>query len=247
MKLFFAVLAVLFCAASAHAADVSEFQKGVEKYEAGLYRDAAGIYEKLVSSGQRTAAVYYNLGNAYFRSGEKGKALLAYNRALAITPRDENVRWNITVVKSALTDRIDEDSESILRMWMKRLLDRVSIDETAKLFSCALAGLALLSFLVWILPGLRGFLAPLRVLLIIIFILCTVLFALKWNDAKDPRVIILTKEVYARFGPNLKETKAFLLHEGAEARVVDETNGWVYVTLPNKNSGWLPKETCEKI
>ena len=69
------------------------------------------------------------------------------------------------------------------------------------------------------------------------------LFVLKWYQVKEPKAVILVKEIYARYGPSDKETKAFLLHEGAEARVMDETKGWWFIALVNKNSGWIPKET----
>jgi len=70
---------------------------------------------------------------------------------------------------------------------------------------------------------------------------------LKWTDAKDPRVVVLDKEVYAHYGPSGKETNAFLLHEGAEGKVLDETPEWFYIVLKNKNSGWIPKSSCETV
>ncbi len=246
MKKYLAVV-ILLWAVSAHAASSQGFSEGVAKYEAGQYREAAALFEHLLQGGGRTAAVYYNLGNAYFRLGEKGKALLSYDRALKLTPRDEDIRWNIEILKSALTDRIEDETGSILGMWVKKLLERFTEDEAAKVFSGLLLALFLLSFFSLILPRARGFFTAFQTLLAIFFIAAAVLFVLKWNEAKNSRVIVLEKETYARFGPNLKETKAFLLHEGAEGRVVDETNGWTYIVLPNKNSGWIPKEVCEKI
>jgi tetratricopeptide (TPR) repeat protein len=247
MKKLFAFLVFLSAAAAVHAAEPADFRDGVAQYEAGRYRDAAAVFEKLSQSGRRTAAVYYNLGNAYFRAGERAKALVAYERALKIEPRDADTRWNIETLKTALTDRIESESDSVLRMWLQRLLDRFTEDEAAKLFSAMMAALFVTSLLPLLFPKARGFIDSLRGLLAVLFVMVAALFILKWNDVKNPRVVVLEKEIFARFGPNLKETKAFLLHEGAEASMIDETNGWVYIVLPNKNSGWIPKESCEKI
>ena len=233
--------------ANAEPAALSPFDEANSKYQAGDFKSAAGLYEKMIQDGQATPAVYYNLGNAHFRSGRKGKALIAYERALKALPRDEDLRWNVHVLKSVLPDRIEARDESLTLFWLRLAAGTFTMDEMSLGLTVLLGlwfGVALLSsFYAAFRPSGRG----IQALVFLIFVGASVLFAFKWVDTKDPRVVILEKEAYARNGPSERETKAFLLHEGAEAKVLDESKEWLYVILKNKNSGWIQRKTCEVI
>ena len=217
------------------------------KYAAGDFKAAAEMYEALVGSGQRTSALYYNLGNADLRAGRKGEALIAYERAKNISPRDEDIRWNLAILKSVLADKLELPSIHPLADTLKNAMDRVSAFETG----AALAGaffvlmvLAVLNLLLW--PDKRWS-RQLQRLAFVGLVLAGAAFAWKWNEVKDPRAVVLDKQVYARYGPSETETKAFLLHEGAEGRVLDSSKEWFYISLANGNTGWVPKASCEVI
>jgi SH3-like domain-containing protein len=64
---------------------------------------------------------------------------------------------------------------------------------------------------------------------------------------REPAAVVLEKEVYAHYGPSERETKAFLLREGVEVKLLDESKGWLYVSLGEKNPGWVPKASCEVV
>ncbi len=233
----------LFLFGNSFAAE-SLFSQANAQYQNGNFKDAVADYEKIAAQGNTAAIVYYNLGNAYFRLNQKGKALINYERALEISPRDRDVLWNRNILKSVLPDHIELQDESLTLFWMRKTADLFSIHEIAAVFGGLLFLFMIISVLVFLIPQAGKWLAGVRVLLTVLFLLVSALFAVKWLDVKDPKVVVFSKEVYARYGPSEKETKAFLLHEGAEAKVRDETKGWVYISLANKNSGWIPKESC---
>lgn len=246
--LFVLALAALILAPSVlFAAEPLSFPEANLKYQAGDFEAAAVGYEKAIASGRASGAVYYNLGNARFRLGEKGKALLAYERALKKMPRDKDLRWNLVVLQSTIPDHIEPSPENALPTTLLTLAGYITTGESAALLTLFLA--------LWFLAALLGFVAPgavfwaklARPFILICLAASAGLFAFKWSDTRDPRVVILQKEVYARYGPSEKETKAFLLHEGAQAALQDESKDWVYIALPNKNAGWIPKRSCEVI
>lgn len=240
-----ALLLSLFLTAPSFAA--TPFDEANLKYQAGDFKAAASLYEKIIQDGQATPAAYYNLGNANFRIGRKGKAVLAYERALRELPRDEDLQWNLNVLKSVLPDRIEAKDESLTHYWLRLAAGTVTMDEMSLGLTAVLAlwlGVTLLAFFY---AGFRPTGRGIQTLLFLILAGTTALFAFKWVETRDPRVVILDKEVYSRNGPSERETKAFLLHEGAEAKVLDESKEWLYVTLKNKNSGWIQKKTCEVI
>src|SRR5438552_16860049 len=99
MKRFAAILH-LICALILSAGPVvfaqsdAEFAKANQDYAAGHFKEAIDEYESLVRSGQWSANLFYDLGNAYFRAGDFGRAILNYERALALEPRHPETQAN---------------------------------------------------------------------------------------------------------------------------------------------------------
>jgi tetratricopeptide (TPR) repeat protein len=227
------------------ASSPSLFVEANGKYQAGDFKGAADLYQKIIKSGNVTSAVYYNLGNAALRLGQKGEALVYYRRALKGAPRDKDLKWNIHVLQSALPDRIEESSPNLIRLALRYATTPWTLDEMAVFFTAGFAVFAVLALLGYLFPAFRPVSGFLRGLVLLFMLIPAVLFAFKWWDTKDPRVVILDKEVYAYYGPSDKETKAFLLHEGAEGKVLDNTQDWYYIALKNKNTGWIRKNSSE--
>ena len=247
MKKIAVVLMLLAMAGCAWAADDSLFDQANAKYQSGDFKSAAALYEQGIQSGQSTASTYYNLGNARFRLKQKGKAMASYERALSLSPRDPDIQWNIDVLRSILTDRLEESSDNFTFYWIKNKLTLFTPDEMNWDLTGLLGLLALMVLAGLWLPKLRSLIGLIQGIAFFLLLMMALLFIVKWNEIKDPRVVILDKEVTARYGPSEKETAAFLLHEGAKAKATDASRDWLYITLENKNSGWIRKESCEII
>lgn len=220
------------------------FEQGNAEYKEGNFKTASGLYQKALSSGQASAAVYFNLGNASLKTGEKGQALVYYERARKAAPRDEDLLWNIRVLKGSLTDRIEDRSHFALGAW-NRFLENWASDELALCFASFLALSAALGLAGLVVPALRARVSALGPLLWVAAFVSGFVLAGKWWETKDPRAVILDKQATAYYGPSEQETKALVLHEGAEGRVLDESGDWLYLVLKNKNTGWVRKNSCE--
>ena len=221
------------------------FEDANAKYQAGDYKAAAKGYQEIVQSGHGTPAVLFNLGNALLRSGKKAQALLEYERVLKTSPRNRDLRWNIGVVQSTLTDREGEDELSPLER-VSRLAGWVSIDETALALLVLAAVLAAAGWLGFIVHGRLAWLGVVQAFCFFLAVVCSVLFFLQWRTDSQPRVLVLDPEVTLRYGPAFSETKAFVLHEGAISKVLDQSGDWWYVSY-GKNAGWLPKKSGEVV
>ncbi len=245
--LLFLFYFVFIASSISHAASASLFDDANAKYQAGDFKSAAVLYESLIQSGHETASVQTNLGNARFRLKQKGKAMVAYERALHLNPRDADARWNREVLKSVLTDRLENGGENLIVFFIKKWIQFVTPDEMAWALAGFLGMLAAGAVLGFWFPRIRPLTSAVQVALILLFVCATPFFTFKWFEIKDPTIVVLDKEVTARYGPSERETPAFLLHEGAEAKATDFSRDWIYVTLANKNSGWIRKESCEII
>lgn len=230
---------------SAQCAQDADFREANSKYQAGDYKTAVSLYEKALLSGKPTAALYYNLGSAEFRSGDRGAALADYERAHALDPRDRDIEWNRSTLKSVLPDRISDSDDNVFVSSVQKLLEWVTVDEAALAFGLILAILFLVSALNFSFHRSKSLTAGLGGFFVLLLILSGAVFYGKWLTVKDPRVVVLEKEAAVRYGPSEKETKAFVLHEGALARVIDQTDEWYYLFLQDKNNGWILKKSCE--
>ena len=124
-KGIFGIMLILFLslvgASSLLAADSSSlFAEASAKYAAGDFKAAAALYQQIVDSKKATAAVYYNLGNAHLRLGKKGAALIDYERAFKASPRDRDLRWNLSVLKNSLPDRFEEIQTNFAVSYVKK-------------------------------------------------------------------------------------------------------------------------------
>ena len=236
------IVITLLISTAVFAAQAPFFEQANAKYREGDFKGALETYQKLLQTGRSTAAIYYNMGNAALKAGEKGQALVYYERARKAAPRDADLQWNISVLRDALRDKVEDRSHFTI-VAVRAFLDRWSVTELAFCFTAFLALAALLGLIGFFFVRLptRAFWVP----LVLALFVSGALLALKAWETKDVRVVVFDKETPAFYGPSDSETKAFVLHEGAEGRVLDESGDWIYLSLQNKNSGWVRKNSCE--
>ena len=97
------------------------FTRAAEDFDAGRYVAAVQGYENLLSLGLPNAPVYFNLGNAYFRAGDLGRAVWAYRSAALRAPRDPDIEANLTVARLTARDRIEAKSPGLIRQVWRTL------------------------------------------------------------------------------------------------------------------------------
>lgn len=222
---------------TAFATDLSAgFDSANRLYEQGKFSDAASAYEKLVQSGSVSSALYFNLGNAYFKSGQLGHALAAYHRAEQLSPRDPEVRANLQFVRTQV------QGPTLSPTGLQRRLASLSINEwatlTAVLFWLSLSLLVLVQFRpAWKQP-LRNFLLSSGVATLVV----GACLAVAWFNGSTPAAIVVARDAVIHNGP-LDEAPANLtVHDGAEMSVLDTKSDWLQVRLDGNRVGWLKRE-----
>ena len=105
-----AILVLLLLAAPQATVDEADYflRSGNDLYEAGNYDEAIIQYEKILDLGYENASLYYNMGNVYFKLGQIGKSILYYERAKKLSPRDEDIEFNLEIANFYVVDKIDE-------------------------------------------------------------------------------------------------------------------------------------------
>ena len=233
--LSFALLLLTIVASS--AADTSSaFDAANKLYEQGKFSDAAAAYEQLIESGKVSSALYFNLGNAYFKSGQLGHAVAAYRDAEKLTPRDPEVRANLQFVRGQV------QGPSLVATGAQHWLAALTINEWA-IFAAVVLWLWLCLFiLIQFRPGLAR---PLRTLLwlggVATLALCGCLAAAS-SISSAKTAIVVAHDVVLHNGPLDEAPGGTTVHDGAELSVLDTKNDWLQVRVDNTRIGWLKRD-----
>ena len=223
------------------------FKQANDLYRQGRYREAAPAYEALVSEGAISVALFYNLGNSYFKQGQIGKAVLAYERALRLSPHDKEILGNLAYAMEFVQDKVAGPEPS---PWARRfvyLYEQI----TPNLLLASATSLYFLLILVLcfmiLRPSARAVMRKWFIVLCVFLAIVLSCFGLKMFSERYSQAIIIAREVEVRYGPSPQETKAFLLHEGTKCAVREFSGEWALIWLPNDQGGWVPRESLEQI
>ena len=215
------------------------FAKANEAFAAGKFSDARAAYESLVTKGEWSPNLFYNLGNSYFRTDDPARAILNFKRALALDPHHPEAAANLSL---AMTDA------HALQM-QENVVSRFA----QKLSSSMLA-------LVGAIAGWIAFFALARIFLVnrtgrgVFIVLSAAMLSGVAGGAlylqklrADGAAIIVQPEVQARVATADNAQPVLLLPAGSEVQLLQQRGDWNYVALPNGQRGWIPGKACELV
>ena len=220
------------------------------EYTKGNYQQAIKDYEELLQKGV-SSEIYYNLGNAYFRTDNITKAILNYERARMLAPGDEDILFNLQFAQSKTIDRITPNDEMFFVNWYHSLVSFTTVDRWA--FTAVLSIIAVLVLLLIYLfaEGITlrkvGFYGALTFL--VLFILANV-FAYQQKRMLENRkgAVVTASSVNVLKSPADKADTAFVLHEGTRVDIADKSiKGWCGVRIADGREGWMQTDKMEEI
>ena len=221
-----------------------------DEYTKGNYQQAIKDYEELLKKGA-SVELYYNLGNAYYRTDNITRAVLNYERALLLSPGDEDIRFNLQMARSKTIDKIAPKSEMFFITWYRSLVNFTSVDGWAKtaITSIALALILILYYLFGKKLMIRktAFYSSLIFLLLFIF---SNIFAYEQRRILTRRTgaIITTPSVTLKKTPVANSEYNTIIHEGSRVEIIDDTmKDWKLVELEDGREGWIQSSNMERI
>lgn len=219
-------------------------------YTEQRYQDAIALYEQLLTEGVNSD-LYYNLGNAYYRTDNITRAVINYERALLLSPGDKDIRYNLQLARSMTIDKINPESEMFFVTWYHSLINLMSVDGWAKtaLVTLAIAILLALCYLFSDRMWLRklGFFGC--VIMIFVFIFSNI-FAAQQKDEFINRkgAIVVAPSTQIKSTPADNGTDLFILHEGTKVTIIDGSmEGWKEIRVDDGKEGWIETSAIEII
>lgn len=222
-------------------------------YKMGQFTQAAQAYQQLADQGVVDSALFYNLGNAYFKQGDYGRAIANYRRAQELAPRDSDIKANLEIARAQAVDDFETSQDNSLPSVLSRLVRGwVSLNELAM---AALGTWILLVLLVILVSSARpgsAWQKSLQYALVTTSIVLAVgvlaLGSYLYSDHTDTAGVIIVSEVDVNSGPGTQYVTEFTLHDGAEVEMVESRGSWIRLALPGgEMGGWVPAEAVEPV
>lgn len=214
------------------------------------YNKAIELYEDILKNNGASAEIYYNLGNAYYKSNQIAPAILNYERALLLDPGDGDIRFNLQMAKEKTVDKIEPLGEFFLVKWIDSIQNMGSADSWAILaiisFLLLIFCLLLFFFSRWIRMKKVGFYLGIICLLIVIF---ANIFARNQKNeiVNRTHAIVFSPTVTVKSSPDISGTDLFILHEGTKVFLKSSLGDWKEIELEDGNVGWMPGKDIEII
>jgi len=250
-KIAVLIVTILLVAFHAAAQDPEQMAtKAAKAYNTKQYSEAIALYEKIIAGGNESYALYYNLGNAYFRNNETAQAILYYEKALKLAPNNEDIKHNIEVVNSKLNDKVEMVPELFYKRWWKQIVNLMNID-TFAIVNIILLSLALLLLAIYIAVSnimLRKISFWAGISLLLVFGV-SVMAASQRNHyiTNQHEAIVFTQTVNIKSSPDENSKEIFVLHEGTKVKLLDVVAEWQEIRIANGSVGWIKASDIRKI
>lgn len=224
---------------------------GVQAYTDGKFSDASAAWTSIEESGQKSAKLYYNLGNAWFKQGNYPKAILNYERALRLDPSYSDARYNLEFTSNFVQDKIEPVPEFILKSVARKVCYVMGSNAWAVIFLVLLAAALVMGllFLLGSSVGKRraGFYCGIVLLLLSAGALSFSIWQ-KSDSVKTDTAIVMSPVSSVKSSPSSGSSKdLFVIHEGTKVTILDEVGSWKNIALADGRQGWIPASDIEII
>lgn len=230
--------------------NTSLYEQGNAAYAKGQYEQAARDYQKVVDAGYQSVQLYFNLGNAYYRTGDIASCILYYEKAHKLAPNDEDINFNIRYANARTSDKVEQLPEFFVTQWWHHFILFFSVSTLGTLSilfmlgGCGLLILYLFSnnYVVKRSSFYTG-------IVVIVVAIAFVFMASQQENyfAGHQQAIIFSNSVTAKSTPDANGKPLFIVHEGTKVNVLQQNDNWMEVELPNGNAGWISAADAKDI
>lgn len=226
------------------------YQQANKLYADGKYEEAIEQYEMIIAKNELHTDIYFNLGNAYYKTDNIPEAILNYERALKLKPDNEDAIFNLTMANKKTVDKIERLPELFIGSTWKNLITSRTVNGWAT-YCIALIFLALIFFVGYLLLQ-QAFIKKINFYAGIFFFLASLFSWLMASQHQgiineSAEAIIFASTITVQSEPNENAEKLFTLHEGTKVNLLEENNNWSKIKLPNGNVGWIQSESLKAI
>ena len=243
-------LLVLLISFSGIGQNLQRFEQGKEFYKDGKYQKAIDIWTQILTEGEHSAALYFNLGNAQYKLNRIGPSIYYYEKALQLSPNDNEIMNNLAYAENARIDSIEPLPKTVFSKWYQ------SISQIFTFNGCAiLAVIFSLFFVAFFLFYYFSYSERRKRVLFVtaigmgfcLVVSVTMAFS-AYNDYVNNRpAIIFADKIDIKTEPSMGSNVAFTLHEGTKVKILAQDGNWFRITLADGKDGWIPASELKQL
>lgn len=226
------------------------FEKGKDNYKDGNYQQAIDDWSAILSSGEHSAALYFNLGNAHYKLNNIGPSIYYYEKALQLDPNDKDVRNNIAFAENARVDIIEPLPKTVFVRWYERISGIMNYNgwAIAGVFCASMTVLLFLLYYFSVSERRKRILFVASLAAGMLMLTFTVMaFLVYSDDLNDRPAIVYSESVEVRNEPRIGSETAYIIHEGTKLQILDEDDEWVRIQLADGKDGWILAESIKAL
>jgi tetratricopeptide (TPR) repeat protein len=211
-------------------------------YNQGNYDLAKELYLSVIQQGLASSELYYNLGNAFFKIDDIPSAILYYEKAKKLNPKEEDINFNLNLANSRVIDKIVPVPEFFLKKWWRQVLQLTSPDGWAR--SILFVFILFLVFAASFIVSRAVIIRKLSFWGGIVFLILTFFTFVAGSQShrqfrNEVEGIVFTPTVTVKSSPSENSVDLFVIHEGTKVRILDELEEWSEVRIANGSVGWI--------
>ncbi|MBD3256970.1 tetratricopeptide repeat protein [candidate division GN15 bacterium] len=237
-------LSVLLLAGSVGASPQEElFVQANDYYKNRQYDSAILAYQQVVDEGVESAPLYFNLGNAYFRAGDVGHAILYYLKAKQLNPTDNDIQANLDYARRYTTIQMEGVKLNPVSSFFESLVEPYRLRALAWVSSVFFILLFVFLTLRYGLIMRQGLIRTGVIVSLVLLVVTSLLTTVKYNvEFLTQRAVIVAEEGIVRTGPSEESDKELDTAPGLVVEILDESGDYYNVLFENKRRGWIRKE-----
>lgn len=230
--------------------DQDNFDKATTLYQKGDYTQAAAVYSSILKSGKESSALYYNLGNTYYKLNNVPESIYYYEKALQLDPENADAKNNLIFANQMKVDAITP----LPKTWVRQLSDGI-----VGLFSAhTWAVLSIIGVFAFVLSFLlyyfverttlkRTFFSLMLVFLFFAIGSYTLAHFCHKQVSQTQYAILFDKTVRVFSDANAYSSEVMQLHEGTKVEIIEDAKDWVKIRLVNGKTGWTKVHSLRKL
>lgn len=220
-------------------------KQGNQSYQDKQYEDAIETYQKVIDLAYEGVSLYYNLGNSYYREGKIGCAILYYEKALRLSPGDDDVIHNLAIANTKTVDKINTLPRFFLFQWWESLLALFTVGgwtHIVYLFYLLLLGSVGLYFFAKRSSAQKYAIFTGLVSAMILLVAGSLWIVNLNRESNVKSAVVIESTATVKLAPDSTSNDAFIIHEGLKVRELDKVEDWVKIRLQDGKEGWIKQD-----
>ncbi|MDR2836259.1 MAG: tetratricopeptide repeat protein [Bacteroidales bacterium] len=213
------------------------------------YESTIKIYTNLYNQNYSSADLFYNLGNCYIETKDIANAIYFYEKALILSPNDEDILYNLKIANARIKDKVEVLPEIFYISWFKQLMSLMSSDSWAisAIISLIITLLLVFLFLFSNKSKIKKLCFYISILTLLITILTIIFSAKSAKNTINNKFAIIFESTMVKSSPNEEGSNLFEINEGLKVEIKDSINSWYEIKLSDGKDGWIHSENCKKL